>query len=117
MANINVFMMGGRRCGKTTTLALIKENFNRVLHHDVNEGNDLLHLTADPGNIVSLGDALNALELYFSDDYDPYTEFVVDDNQSIDITETVLRVSPIGGRIAQYHIPGHPWRMVLRTRA
>ncbi len=97
MANINVFMMGGRRCGKTTTLALIKENFNQVLHHDVNEGNDLLRLTADPGKIVSLDDAKNALDHYFSDDYDPFTEFVVDDNRSVDITETVLRVSPVNG--------------------
>lgn len=97
MANINIFMMGGRRCGKTTTLALIKENFNQVLHHDVNEGNDLLYLTNDPGSIVSLGDAIDALRYYFSDDYDPYTEFTVDDNRGQDITETVLRVSPVNG--------------------
>ncbi len=97
MADINVFMMGGRRCGKTTTLALIKENFNQVLHHDVNEGNDLLYLTNDPGKVVSLADAIDALRHYFSDDYDPFTEFVVDDNPNHDTTETVLRVSPVNG--------------------
>lgn len=96
MANINVFMMGGRRCGKTTTLALIRENFNNILHHDdYNEGHDLFHLATEAGNIPHLNDAIEALAHYFSDDYDPYSEFTVDDNRGNDISETVMKLNPI----------------------
>lgn len=108
--DINVFMMGGRRCGKTTVLALIREHFNKVLHHEENEGNDLLRLVGEKGEITNLNDALDALACYFNGDYDPYTDFPVDDNQSTDTTTTVLKLSPISGkdslRITFRDVPG-----------
>lgn len=91
-------MMGGRRCGKTTLLATIRERFNKTLHHDVHEGEDLLHLTTEVGEITHLNDALDVLNHYFSDDYDAFTEFPTDDNGGADATQTTFHLKSFRGR-------------------
>lgn len=88
-------MMGGRRCGKTTLLATIRERFNKILHHDVDEGEDLLRLTTEVGDITHLNDAMDALSHYFSDDYDAFSEFPTDDNPNGDATHTTFHLQPL----------------------
>lgn len=107
--DINVFMMGGRRCGKTTVLALIREHFNKVLHHEEGEGNDLLRLVGGvKGETANLNNALEALSKLFK--LDSYTDLTVDENSTADTSTTVLKLSAISGgdslRITFRDVPG-----------
>ena len=97
MAKIKVLMIGGKRCGKTTVLAKIRRNFNDVLHHGVNEGNDLFTLVTPPDQIAHLNAAEDCIINYFSGpDVDPYSKFVINDNPTTQPSSTRFSLRSLG---------------------
>lgn len=96
MAKIKVLMIGGKRCGKTTVLAKIRNNFNQILHHDYNEGNDLFTLITPPDKIAHLNAAeQSVINLFHSENINPYGKFIINDNLTKDISITQFRLSPL----------------------
>lgn len=99
MAKIKVLMIGGKRCGKTTVLAKIRSNFNQVLHHDYDEGNDLFTLITPPDKIAHLNDAENSVIQLFHGNADeginPYGKFIINDNVTKELSITQFKLSPL----------------------
>lgn len=94
MAKIKALMIGGRRCGKTTILANICKNANDVLHHAVDEGNDLFRLNKDEKSINKLNKALKLIDEMFSN-LSKYDEFPIDDNQTAEESTIELNLQPL----------------------
>ena len=97
-AKLNVLMVGGRRCGKTTVLSKIHQHFNDVL--DVPGGNRLLRLNTEPANIPYVTRAENIIkEIFTGHKYDE--DFIVEDyNPTNDISEISFNLQPTNGRQA-----------------
>ena len=94
MAKIKALMIGGRRCGKTTILANICKNANEVLHHAVDEGNDLFRLNKDEKSINKLNKALKLIDEMFSC-LSKFDEFPIDDNQTAEESTIELNLQPL----------------------
>lgn len=83
--NINIMMIGGRRCGKTSVLAVMKANFDKEF------GRSNLTITTK-GNTVLLNDKLDQMkELY--DLREKETRFTPDDSPSDAKTEYRIELS------------------------
>lgn len=96
-AKLNIFMVGGRRCGKTTVLSRVYRQFNRVLKHDEPGGKELFLLNAQAQDIPHIRDAENAIHAIFND-HDCYDEFIVEDyNPSQTMSEIRFSLQPTEG--------------------
>lgn len=105
MAKIKVLMIGGKRCGKTTVLAKIRRNFNNVLHHDINEGDDLFTLITPADQIAHLNAAEDCITKFFSGlDVDPYGKFIVNDNQTPELSSTKFSLKSLRGGLNSENI-------------
>lgn len=97
-AKLNIFMVGGRRCGKTTVLSKIYRQFDTVLHHGPGEGPDLFSINLDKDDITHITAAESAVYGIFHD-YEPFDVFPVDDyNPTKDMTENKFNLCPVNGR-------------------
>lgn len=99
-AQLNVLMVGGRRCGKTTVLARIYDHFNEVLRHESPGETNLLTSSLDGSSIPHIDTARNAIFNIFNDhEYDQ--KFIVEDyNPTNDISEIKFKLNPTNGRQA-----------------
>lgn len=94
-AKLNIFMVGGRRCGKTTVLSKIYNQFNTVLHHGPGEGPDLFSINLDINDIPHITSAESAVNSIFCDN-GAYDVFPVEDyNPSYAMTENKFNLCPI----------------------
>lgn len=76
MANINVFMVGGRRAGKTTVLASMTKDLNGIT-----AGTNLAFTTIRGGLTTTLSDKCNEINDLFYDVKNRF--FTVDDNPTV----------------------------------
>lgn len=96
-AKLNIFMVGGRRCGKTTVLSRIYRQFDTVLHHGPGEGPDLFSINLDTDDITHITDAESAVNSIFRDN-EAYDVFPVEDyNPTNAMTENRFKLCPIKG--------------------
>lgn len=97
-AKLNVFMVGGRRCGKTTVLSRIYDHFNEVLRHDAPGEMDLLVSSLNGADIPHITKANSAIDAIFTEHaYDE--DFIVEDyNPTQDISEISFILTPTRGR-------------------
>lgn len=98
MATFKIFMVGGRRCGKTTILSKIKTHFNSVLQHTTDDAiqYNLLKLLPPVEDITKLNRAQDCINEMFRD-IDCYTEFPIDENSTPGITTTTFKLNPLRG--------------------
>lgn len=99
-ARLNVFMVGGRRCGKTTVLSRIYDHFNEVLRHDAPGETNLLTSSLQGSDIPHLEAARDAIyKIFYDNDYS--SDFIVEDyNPTNDISEIQFKLTPSIGRQA-----------------
>lgn len=96
-AKLNVFMVGGRRCGKTTILSKVYREFNSILKHEETGEQDLFMLNAQAHDIPHIRDAENAILGLFNDN-DVYDDFIVEDyNCTPDMSEIRFSLQPTIG--------------------
>lgn len=77
---VNVMMIGGRRCGKTSVLAAMQDSFNKKV-----SGTPLRFDTADGTTVKVLGDKISEIQEYFTVKGHSPT-FVPDDTPTKDIS-------------------------------
>ena len=97
-AQLNVLMVGGRRCGKTTVLARIYDHFNEVLKHESPGETNLLTSSLEASSIPHIDEAKNTILRIFSQhSFDQ--DFIVEDyNPTNDISEIKFKLNPTNGR-------------------
>lgn len=99
-AQLNVLMVGGRRCGKTTVLARIYDHFNEVLKHESPGEKNLLTSSLEAASIPHIVEAKSTILRIFSQhSFDQ--DFIVEDyNPTNDISEIKFKLNPTNGRQA-----------------
>ena len=85
---VNVMMIGGRRCGKTSVLAAMQKSFN----DDVAKSTSFQFATADGTTVKVLGDKISEIKEYFTVKGHSPT-FVPDDTPTKDISTYSFNVS------------------------
>lgn len=96
-AKLNIFMVGGRRCGKTTVLSRVYRQFNSVLQHDEPGGRDLFTLNLEAQNIPHVCAAENAIMSLFNE-HGCFDDFIVEDyNPSPSMSEIKFKLQPMRG--------------------
>lgn len=99
-AKLNVFMVGGRRCGKTTVLSRIYDHFNEVLKHEAPGETNLLTSNLQGSDIPHIEAARDAIYKIFYD-YNYFEDFIVEDyNPTNDISEIKFKLKPTHGHEA-----------------